>query len=117
MKLLEGKKAAIFGVANDRSIAWAISEAFHAEGGELAFTYAGERLEERVRPGGRPRGAAHGRAKRFDIDANVHGLGKSHSQLQRHGRCQGGVGSERALHGARSWPEGHSCKRDLRWAN
>ena len=50
MKLLEGKRAAIFGVANDRSIAWAISEAFHAEGAELAFTYAGEILEKRVRP-------------------------------------------------------------------
>ncbi|HEX6801463.1 MAG TPA: SDR family oxidoreductase, partial [Candidatus Binatia bacterium] len=42
MGLLDGKKAAIFGVANDRSIAWAISEAFHAAGAELAFTFAGE---------------------------------------------------------------------------
>jgi enoyl-[acyl-carrier protein] reductase I len=50
MKLLEGKKAAIFGVANDRSIAWAISEAFHAQGAQLAFTFAGEVLEKRVRP-------------------------------------------------------------------
>ncbi len=50
MKLLEGKRAAIFGVANERSIAWAISEAFHAEGAELAFTYAGEAFEKRVRP-------------------------------------------------------------------
>ena len=50
MGLLAGKKAAIFGVANDRSIAWAISESFHAEGAELAFTYAGEVLEKRVRP-------------------------------------------------------------------
>lgn len=50
MKLLEGKKAAIFGVANDRSIAWAIAEAFHAEGAEMAFTFAGEVLEKRVRP-------------------------------------------------------------------
>jgi enoyl-[acyl-carrier protein] reductase I len=50
MKLLAGKKAAIFGVANDRSIAWAIAEAFHAEGAELAFTFAGEVLEKRVRP-------------------------------------------------------------------
>src|SRR6185369_9331648 len=31
-------------------IAWAISEAFHAEGAELAFTFAGEILEKRVRP-------------------------------------------------------------------
>ena len=50
MKLLEGKKAVIFGVANERSIAWAISEAFHGAGAELAFTYAGEILEKRVRP-------------------------------------------------------------------
>ena len=50
MQLLEGKKAAIFGVANERSIAWAIAEAFHAEGAELAFSYAGEVLEKRVRP-------------------------------------------------------------------
>ncbi|HET9550565.1 MAG TPA: SDR family oxidoreductase, partial [Candidatus Binatia bacterium] len=50
MGLLAGKKAAIFGVANERSIAWAISEAFHAEGAELAFTFAGEILEKRVRP-------------------------------------------------------------------
>jgi enoyl-[acyl-carrier protein] reductase I len=50
MGLLDGKKGVIFGVANDRSIAWAISEALHAEGAELAFTYAGEVLEKRVRP-------------------------------------------------------------------
>jgi enoyl-[acyl-carrier protein] reductase I len=50
MGLLDGKKAVIFGVANERSIAWAISEVFHAEGAELAFTYAGEALEKRVRP-------------------------------------------------------------------
>jgi enoyl-[acyl-carrier protein] reductase I len=50
MGLLDGKKGVIFGVANDRSIAWAISEALHAAGAELAFTYAGEVLEKRVRP-------------------------------------------------------------------
>jgi enoyl-[acyl-carrier protein] reductase I len=50
MGLLAGKKAVIFGVANERSIAWAISEAFHREGAELGFTYAGEVLEKRVRP-------------------------------------------------------------------
>ena len=50
MGLVEGKKGIIFGVANDRSIAWAIAEALHGEGAELAFTYAGEILEKRVRP-------------------------------------------------------------------
>jgi enoyl-[acyl-carrier protein] reductase I len=40
----------ITGVANDRSIAWSIAQAFHAEGAELAFTYPGEMMEKRVRP-------------------------------------------------------------------
>src|SRR4051812_21808836 len=50
MGLLDGKKGVIFGVANERSIAWAISQALHDAGAELAFTYAGEMLEKRVRP-------------------------------------------------------------------
>lgn len=48
--LLRGKRAVITGVANDRSIAWAIAQAFAAEGAELAFTYPGEAMERRVRP-------------------------------------------------------------------
>ncbi|MBI5237412.1 MAG: enoyl-ACP reductase [Deltaproteobacteria bacterium] len=50
MGLLEGKKGVIFGVANDRSIAWAIAKALKNEGMDLAFTYAGAVLESRVRP-------------------------------------------------------------------
>jgi enoyl-[acyl-carrier protein] reductase I len=50
MGLLSGKKALIFGVANDRSIAWGIARALHAEGCELGFTFLGEALEKRVRP-------------------------------------------------------------------
>jgi enoyl-[acyl-carrier protein] reductase I len=37
-------------VANDHSIAWAIAQALHREGAELALTYAGESIERRVRP-------------------------------------------------------------------
>ncbi len=48
--ILRGKRALITGVANDRSIAWAIAEAFHAEGAELAFTYPGEAMGKRVLP-------------------------------------------------------------------
>jgi enoyl-[acyl-carrier protein] reductase I len=48
--LLQGRKALIFGIANDKSIAWAIAKAFHEQGAELAVTYAGESLEKRVRP-------------------------------------------------------------------
>ena len=50
MGMLDGKKALIFGVANERSIAWAISETLRQEGADLAFTFAGEVLEKRVRP-------------------------------------------------------------------
>ncbi len=50
MSLLQGKKALIFGIANDKSIAWAIAQALHRQGAELAVTYAGEALEKRVRP-------------------------------------------------------------------
>ncbi|MBI5561093.1 MAG: enoyl-ACP reductase [Deltaproteobacteria bacterium] len=50
MGLLDGKKALIFGVANERSIAWGIAKALKKEGAEIAFTYAAENLESRVRP-------------------------------------------------------------------
>jgi enoyl-[acyl-carrier protein] reductase I len=48
MNLLEGKTGIIFGVANKRSIAWAIAQALAAAGARLAFTYQGERLKEGV---------------------------------------------------------------------
>ncbi len=47
--LLEGKRGLVFGVANKRSIAWAISQALAREGAELAFTFQGERVEGGVR--------------------------------------------------------------------
>ena len=50
MKLLEGKKGLILGVANQRSIAWGIAEICHAHGAKLGFTYVNETLEKRVRP-------------------------------------------------------------------
>jgi len=48
MPLLEGKTGIVFGVANKRSIAWAIAQAWAREGAKLAFTYQGERLKENV---------------------------------------------------------------------
>ncbi len=50
MKLLEGKRGLILGVANERSIAWGIAKACHDEGAELAFTYLNEGLAKRVVP-------------------------------------------------------------------
>src|SRR3989449_1597203 len=48
MSLLAGKLGIVLGVANKRSIAWAIAQAWHKEGAKLAFTYQGERLKENV---------------------------------------------------------------------
>jgi enoyl-[acyl-carrier protein] reductase I len=48
MPLLAGKFGLVFGVANQRSIAWAIAQAWAREGAKLAFTYQGERVRENV---------------------------------------------------------------------
>ncbi|MBU6470934.1 MAG: enoyl-ACP reductase [Gammaproteobacteria bacterium] len=48
MAFLSGKRALIVGLASERSIAFGIAAAFKREGAELAFTYQGERLRERV---------------------------------------------------------------------
>jgi enoyl-[acyl-carrier protein] reductase I len=50
MGLFDGKTALIFGVANERSIAWGIAQALHREGCGLAFGYGAPMLEKRVRP-------------------------------------------------------------------
>ena len=48
--LMAGKRGLVVGVANDRSIAWGIASALHAEGAELAFSYQGEAFGKRVEP-------------------------------------------------------------------
>ncbi len=48
MGFLTGKRILITGVISNRSIAYGIAQACHAQGAELAFTYVGERFEERV---------------------------------------------------------------------
>ncbi len=50
MGLLENKTALVFGIANERSIAWGITQALHREGARIGISYAGEALEKRVRP-------------------------------------------------------------------
>jgi enoyl-[acyl-carrier protein] reductase I len=45
----EGKQALVLGVANRRSIAWAIAKRLADEGAQLAFTFQGERIEKNVR--------------------------------------------------------------------
>ena len=48
MGFLQGKKVLIVGVASNRSIAYGIAQAMHRQGADLAFTYQGEKLQERV---------------------------------------------------------------------
>ncbi len=50
MGLMTGKNALIFGLANNRSIAWGITEALHREGATIGLSYAGEVLKKRVEP-------------------------------------------------------------------
>jgi enoyl-[acyl-carrier protein] reductase I len=49
-KLMEGKRGVVFGVANNRSIAWGITKAVTDQGAQVALTYQGEALKKRVEP-------------------------------------------------------------------
>ena len=48
--LLEGKKALIFGIANERSIAYAVASQLKKQGARLAFSYAGDAIKKRIDP-------------------------------------------------------------------
>ena len=48
MGFLTGKKLLITGVLSNRSIAYGIAKACHAQGAELAFSYVGERFKDRI---------------------------------------------------------------------
>tara|TARA_B100001971_G_C18268024_1_gene596347 strand:+ start:18873 stop:19643 length:771 start_codon:yes stop_codon:yes gene_type:complete len=50
MGILSGKKALIFGVANDRSIAWGVAKALKEQGAQVALSYANDALKKRVEP-------------------------------------------------------------------
>jgi enoyl-[acyl-carrier protein] reductase I len=47
---MQGKRGVVLGVANNRSIAWGIAKACHAQGAEIALTYQGDALKKRVEP-------------------------------------------------------------------
>lgn len=50
MSLLEGKNALVFGVANQRSIAWGITQALHHHGANIGISYAGDAMKKRALP-------------------------------------------------------------------
>jgi enoyl-[acyl-carrier protein] reductase I len=55
--LMQGKRGVVFGVANNRSIAWGIAKACQAAGAEIALTWQGDALKKRVEPLARELGA------------------------------------------------------------
>lgn len=57
--LMKGKRGLIMGVANEKSLAWGITQYLAAQGAEIAFTYQGEALEKRVRPLAESVGSKH----------------------------------------------------------
>ena len=56
-KLMTGKRGLVFGVANNRSIAWGITKACHDNGAEIALTYQGDAVKKRVEPLGQEIGS------------------------------------------------------------
>ena len=50
MGLLNGKNALVFGIANHKSIAWGIAQAFHRDGANIGLSYGLPSLERRVKP-------------------------------------------------------------------
>lgn len=66
MKLMDGKRGLIMGLANDKSIAWGIAQACAQHGAELAFSYMGDAFKKRVEP----LAASLGVTQLFDCDAS-----------------------------------------------
>jgi enoyl-[acyl-carrier protein] reductase I len=50
MGIADDKRALVIGVANDRSLAWSITQELHKQGAKVALTYQGEALKKRVEP-------------------------------------------------------------------
>jgi len=72
MGLLDGKRALVFGVANDHSIAWAIARALHEHGAaEVGFSSIESLIERRVRPLARSIGAEFVEPCDVRVDADI----------------------------------------------
>jgi enoyl-[acyl-carrier protein] reductase I len=74
MGIADGKHALVIGVANDKSLAWAIAQELKAQGAEVALTYQGEVLEKRVRPLAAQLGATVAGQLDVTVDAQIEEL-------------------------------------------
>lgn len=69
--LLEGKKALIFGVVNERSIAYGVAEQFRREGARIALSYAAEPIKKRIEPIAEKLGADFIMPCNVSVDAEI----------------------------------------------
>jgi len=74
MGIADGKRALVIGVANDKSLAWAIVQELKAQGADIALTYQGEVLEKRVRPLAAQLGATVVGELDVTVDAQIEAL-------------------------------------------
>lgn len=74
MGIADGKRALVIGVANEKSLAWAIAQELKAQGAEVALTYQGEVLEKRVRPLAAQLGATVAGELDVTVDAQIEAL-------------------------------------------
>lgn len=88
---MEGKVVLVTGVANQRSIAWAIAQALHASGATLVFTYEGERLQKGMEELAGSLGEDHVMPCDVTIEEEVAAVARSIEE--RHGRMHGLVHS------------------------
>ncbi|HWL10104.1 MAG TPA: enoyl-ACP reductase [Planctomicrobium sp.] len=71
MGLFSGKKGVVFGIANERSIAWAITQALHAEGAEIGFTHLPDKDPARPKNENKVRKLVDPLGAKFVIPCNV----------------------------------------------
>src|SRR5512143_2852025 len=83
MGLLDGKKALVFGVANDHSIAWGIAKALHDQGAMVGFSSMPQLIKRRVRP------LANSLGSRFVEPCDVRDDDEIRKVFQRWGRKEG----------------------------
>jgi len=84
MGLLDGKKGLVFGVANEKSIAWSIARILHQEGAVLSFAYGNEILEKRVKPLAESIGAPVVQKCDVTVDRDVESLFESVKEKMGH---------------------------------
>ena len=81
MSLLSGKKAIIFGVANEKSIAWGVAKSLREQGAEVALSYVNDAIKKRVEPLAEKIGASF--IFEMDVTDDAH-YSKLHDNIKKH---------------------------------